>query len=198
MRLRESKAAIWIAALALVALLPMFAGSVAAQNEKGKKKAEAQDASASPVPVSDTQTIDLVISQMLGAWQVGDVDAMHKAYADDLTSISGTWDPPIFGWQNFARAYQAQHARIQNGRLDRTNTFTKLMGDTAWVTYQWRFTGDVDNRAASGVGHTTLLLQKRAGSWVIILNHTSAVPESGQPSGVAAAPHDASATAPAR
>jgi len=50
------------------------------------------------------------------------------------------------------------------------------MGDTAWVTYQWQFVGNVDGKATQALGHTTLVLQKRAGNWLIVLNHTSAIP----------------------
>jgi ketosteroid isomerase-like protein len=80
----------------------------------------------------------------------------------------------------YAAAYQKQHSRTQNGRLERTNTFTKLMGDAAWVTYQWEFSGQVDGQPARANGHTTLVLQRRAGSWIIVLNHTSATPSAAQ------------------
>jgi len=118
----------------------------------------------------------LLVSQMLAAWQVGDVETMHKYYADDMAAVSGSWEPPLVGWPAYAAAYEKQHSRTQNGRLERTNTFTKLMGDAAWVTYQWEFSGQVDGQPARANGHTTLVLQRRAGSWIIVLNHTSATP----------------------
>ena len=90
--------------------------------------------------------------------------------------VSGAWEPPLQGWQNYLRAYQAQRARTQGVRLDRTNTFTKIQGDTAWCTYQWEFTGQVDGSPSNATGHTTLVLQKRAGKWLIVLNHTSVAP----------------------
>jgi ketosteroid isomerase-like protein len=112
---------------------------------------------------------------------------MHKTYADDATFVSGQWEPPVFGWANYVRAYQAQRARTKEDRLERTNSYTKVMGDTAWCTYQWRYTGQVDGLEAEAFGHTTLVLQKRGGSWLIVLNHTSVVPVS-QPASSTAAP----------
>ena len=50
------------------------------------------------------------------------------------------------------------------------------MGDSAWVTYQWHFSGVVDGHSSSFQGHTTLVLQKRTGNWLIVLNHTSVIP----------------------
>jgi ketosteroid isomerase-like protein len=113
---------------------------------------------------------------MLGAWQIGDADMLHDYYADDVLVVSGTWEPPLQGWQNYLRAYQAQRARTEGIRLDRTNTFIKVQGDTAWCTYQWDFSGQVDGMPLDATGHTTLVLQKRAGKWLIVLNHTSAAP----------------------
>lgn len=166
-----------VAVLALAAILcgPAFVYGQDQKNKKRKDKdAEASVSASSLLP--DSQGIDLLVSQMLGAWQAGDVDSLHKFYADDITVISGAWEPPLFGWANYARAYQTQIARTSVPRLERTNSFTKVMGDTAVVTYQWQFAGTVDGKPAQAFGHTTLVLQKRAGNWLIVLNHTSAIP----------------------
>ncbi len=153
-----------------------------AQNQKnsGKKQQDNSDALSAALP--DPQAIDLLVSQMLAARQVGDVEAMHKYCDDDMAAVSGAWEPPLVGWGAYAAAYGKQHERTQGSRLARTTTFTKVMGDTAWVTYQWDFSGQVDGQPAKAVGHTTLVLQKRAGHWLIVLNHTSSVPPSTQAS----------------
>lgn len=166
-----------VAILALAAILcgPAFVYGQDQKNKKRKDKdAEASVSASSLLP--DSQGIDLLVSQMLGAWQAGDVESLHKFYADDITVISGAWEPPLFGWANYARAYQTQIARTSVPRLERTNSFTKVMGDTAVVTYQWQFAGTVDGKPAQAFGHTTLVLQKRSGNWLIVLNHTSAIP----------------------
>jgi uncharacterized protein (TIGR02246 family) len=165
--------------LALAAVL-CVAGFASGQNQKSKnnKKREVESgANVSTAPLlPDNQAIDLLVSQMLGAWQAGDADGMQKFYADDIAVISGAWEPPLFGWANYARAYQAQFTRTSNSRLERTNSYTKITGDTAWMTYQWQFFGYVDGKRTQAFGHTTLVLQKRAGNWLIVLNHTSAIP----------------------
>ena len=97
---------------------------------------------------------------MLGYWQIGDVDMMHKYYADDVTSVSGEFEPPLFGWDSYVKAYQSQRARTQAVRMDRVNTYTKVMGDTAWATYQWQFSGQVDGKTTNALGYTTLALEK--------------------------------------
>lgn len=170
--------------MAIVALAAMLCGPsfVYGQNQKNKKKAPEATASASdPSLLPDNQAIDLMVSQMLGAWQAGDADAMQKFYADDVMVISGAWEPPLLGWANYVRAYQAQMARTSGFRLERTNSYVRVLGDAAWVTYQWQFAGNVDGRRTEAFGHTTLVLQRRAGTWLIVLNHTSAIPTDESP-----------------
>ena len=146
------------------------------QNKKNKKDAAADANVSTASLMPDNQAVDLLVSQMLGAWQAGDADGMHKFYADDVMVISGAFEPPLIGWANYARAYQAQLARTSGCRLERINSYTKVLGDTAMVTYQWQFLGNVDGRNTQAFGHTTLLLEKRLGNWLITVNHTSAIP----------------------
>ncbi len=77
-------------ATALLGCVPLLAGGPAAQKQNQKDKKQDSDASAitSPIPPPDGQAIDTVVSQMLGAWQVGDVEMLHKYYADDVTVVS--------------------------------------------------------------------------------------------------------------
>jgi ketosteroid isomerase-like protein len=165
--------------LALLTLAATLCGAGLAYGQNNKqdkkdKKKEAEVSTASLLP--DNQALDLLVSQMLGAWQAGDADGMRKFYADDVLVVSGAWEQPIIGWANYAIAYQSQMARTAAPRLERTNSYTKVMGETAWVTYQWQFAGDVDSKPTQAFGHTTLVLQKRAGNWLIVVNHTSAIP----------------------
>jgi uncharacterized protein (TIGR02246 family) len=168
-----------MAALALTAALCgaglLYAGSDG-KNQKIKIKEKPENTTSTASLLSDNQAIDLMISQMLGAWQAGDSGGLQKFYADDMMAISGAWEPPLIGWTNYVRAYQAQMARTSGCRMERSNSYTKVMGESALVTYQWQFAGNVDGKLTQALGHTTLVLQKRAGNWLIVLNHTSAIP----------------------
>ena len=152
---------------------------VSAQKNKNKKgDTVSGDSSVNPAPMiatPDAQAVDRVIGEALGYWQIGDVESLHKYYADDLTVVSGDWTPPVIGWDNYVKAYQAQRARVAGGRMERTNTFIKVNGNFAWATYQFDFTAIVEGRPAEFHGHTTLVLNKLADRWVITLNHSSVV-----------------------
>ena len=164
---------------ALALLLLAGAAPAAAQKNKDKKKQQPQ--SESPAngqgtpPVNDTQAVDLAVGQSLGYWQIGDVDSLHKYYADDVYVVTGDWSPPLIGWDNYVKAYQTQHARVTGGRMDRTNTYIKVEGNSAWATYQFYYVASMDGKVSESRGHTTLILNKRGDRWVIVLNHSSIV-----------------------
>ena len=166
-----------------IAILLSAASPAAAQ--KKKKNPDAPADTHTTIPMPDEQQIDYNTSEMLGAWQVGDVDRLHKTYADDAVFVSGLWAPPIFGWSNFLSSYQLQRARMQQVRLDRVNTYIKVRGIVGWACYQWDFSGMVDGQPMTARGQTTLVYEKRNDHWLIVHNHTSvaqaAPPTTAQP-----------------
>lgn len=188
------QAGAWRLAILVITAMLCGAGLAHGQNQKNKKgKDPGNDVTASSL-LPDNAGIDMVVTQMLGAWQAGDADGMKKFYADDVVVISGGWEPPLMGWENYARAYQAQMSRSSGSRLERTNSYIKVMGDTAWVTYQWQYVGIVDGRTAQAWGHTSLVLQKRTGTWLIVLNHTSAIPTDQPPAETSSSPKTSDTT----
>jgi ketosteroid isomerase-like protein len=162
--------------VALTLLLTSVSSAVAQQKDKKKKKDAAADSGGPIIPLTDEQQIDYMISEMLGAWQLGDIERLHRAYADDVVVVSGAYAPPVIGWNNYLASYQLQKARMQQVRMDRINTFIKVAGTFGWACYQWDFSGIVDGQPSAAQGQTTLVLEKRNNHWVIVHNHTSLVP----------------------
>jgi len=155
-----------------------------ASAQKKKKNDQPGSVDAKPmIPMGDEQQIDYLISEMLGAWQLGDIEKLHKDYADDVSVVNGMWAPPIFGWTNYLAIYQQQRMRMQQVRMDRSNTYIKVSGNVGWACYQWEFSGTVDGQPSSAYGHTTLVLERKGDHWVIAHNHTSPAqpPQSGTP-----------------
>jgi ketosteroid isomerase-like protein len=129
----------------------------------------------SVVPQTEEQKVDNFISEMLAAWQIGDLEMLHKYHAEDVIVVSGAYEPPIIGWTNYAQAYLRQRERVEQVRLERINSALTLRGNIAWVSYQWEFSGMMQGQAASFRGHTTLVLEKRKDKWMVVHNHTSTV-----------------------
>jgi ketosteroid isomerase-like protein len=162
--------------IALTLLLTSVSPAVAQQKDKKKKKDAAADTGGPIIPLTDEQQIDYMISEMLGAWQLGDIERLHRAYADDVVVVSGVYAPPVIGWNNYLASYQLQKARMQQVRMDRINTLIKVDATFGWACYQWDFGATLDGQPSSAQGQTTLVLEKRNNHWVIVHNHTSLVP----------------------
>jgi ketosteroid isomerase-like protein len=170
---RASHAKIFAIALAIL----LCATSSFAQK---KNKNQPQPADNTPpatdqkLPMSPGDEIDADIGQMLGALQVGNVENMHKYYADNATFVSSTYAPPIVGFENWAAGYQRQRAGFSGMQIVRRNTTIFPHGDTAWATYQWEFSGvETSGTPYSAKGQTTLVFNRVGNNWVIVHNHTS-------------------------
>ena len=160
--------------LLLAAGLLLGIVSPAAQKDKKKKKDDA-DTSKTTL-LTDEQQMDYMLSEMMGAWQVGDIEKLHSTYADDVSIVSANWAPPVIGWANYLAIYQQQRARMQRVRMDRTNTYIKVKGDVAWASYQWNFTATLDGQSMLSQGQATVVAEKRNGHWLIVHNHMSLTP----------------------
>jgi ketosteroid isomerase-like protein len=163
-------------------------------NKKSKIKYNDQtDPNAPPMPAgSDADQIDRTIGEMLAAFEIGKAEMMHKYYADNVTFVSGAWEPPIVGWQNYVPLYERQWASFQGIQLIRRNTIVFPHGDVAWAMYQWEFDAMLNDKPYSMHGQTTLVLNKIGGNWLIVHNHTSQIPDT-----PAAAPAAGQQAAPA-
>ena len=169
---------LWTGAWSFLAAVFLLASlsSVAAQKDKKKKKDQAQPSDSSKTVLGDEQQIDYLLSEMLGAWQVDDLEKLHSTYADDVSLVSGGWTPPVIGWANYVPIFQQQRARMQRVRMDRSNTYIRVNGNTGWACYQWDFSADVDGQPVQSRGQTTVVVVKRNDHWVIVHNHTSLSP----------------------
>jgi uncharacterized protein (TIGR02246 family) len=172
--------ALRIFALALIMAMLNFCAvaSQAQQKDKKKKKDPAlvDNNSSNPVvPLTDEQQIDYMISEVLGAWQIGDSDRMHKDYADDVSVVRGDWQPPVLGWSNYETLYKQQRAKMQQVRMDRSNTYIKVNGNTAWACFQWDFAAVIDGNPSAARGQSTYVMVKRDNRWLIAHDHTSVV-----------------------
>ena len=163
--------------LAVPVLALTVVSAAAAQKKKKSDPPPSTDSSKMLIPLNDEQQIDYLLSEMLGAWQLGDAEKLHGDYADDVAIVNGSWAPPILGWTNYLAVYQQQRARMQQVRMDRTNTYIKVNGTVGWACYQWDFAAVVDGQPTVSQGQTTVVLEKRNNHWVIVLNHTSLAPK---------------------
>jgi len=161
----------------------IFAASFDASAGQKKKKGKDKDADNStqiPMPARpDVEQIDYAIGQMLAGFQLGDAEMMHKYYSDNVVFVSGAYEPPVVGWQNYVPLYQRERAAFQSMQLNRRNTLIFTHGDVAWASYQWQFDAYFNGQPYTTRGQTTLVFNKVGENWLIVHNHTSEIPASG-------------------
>lgn len=163
-----------VLAVALAFTLALPAGA----KQKKKKKKSDQSSESNPVPMPAmpvTEQINSEIGQMLGAFQLGDVETMHKYYADNATFVSGVWAPPVVGWANYVPLYKREWSAYQGIQLIRRNTYVFAHGDVAWAAYQWEFEAMSNGEPFQARGQTTLIFNKVGDNWLIVHNHTSEI-----------------------
>jgi len=177
---RFTRARGFVCFLAVVLILALSSGAWAQK----KKKSDDSDNSTplTPLPVPDTNTIEQDIGEMLAAFQVGDVEALHKYYSENVVFVSSVFGPPVIGWKNYVPQYEVQKAAFQGMQLIRHNTLIIVHQDVSWVTYEWQFATMLNGKPYSAQGQTTLILNKEADKWLIVHNHTSQIcPDEQQP-----------------
>ncbi len=160
-------------AVIAVLILAVSCGAWAGQKKKQPKEPPAPEQTR--VLLSTADQIDHNIGDMLAGFQLGDVELMHKYYAENVTFVRNTYDPPLVGWQNYVAAYNQQRAGFQGIQLIRRNTLIFTHGDTAWACYQWEFASEYNGRPFNAYGQTTLVFNKVGENWLIVHNHTSEV-----------------------
>lgn len=124
---------------------------------------------------SEEQKIEAVIAAVIEAYRTGDSATMGRYYAPEVTMVPSDYNPPVQGWSNVEQRYRQSYANLTQVEMVRENTRVERRGNLAWAVYQWRFTGAAGQNAVAAAGHTTLVLEKRRGQWVIVHNHTSAI-----------------------
>lgn len=165
--------------LAAAVAFTLALGAPASAKQKNKNKKSSDDSNQAsavpmpPLPVSDQINQD--IGEMLGAFELGKVEIMHKYYSDDAIFVSGTWEPPVVGWANYVPLYKREWSAYQGIQLIRKDTYVFTHGDVAWATYQWEFDASYQGGPFQARGQTTLIFLKVNGNWLIVHNHTSEI-----------------------
>lgn len=168
------------AGLKLLLLLPLTL-QVATEPERPKKAAKVD---------KEVEKIEQVVTGLLEAYRAGNYEVMSRYYAPNAVVVSGRYEPPLVGWDKIRQAYLIQEQSLKHVELVRemNSTVIERRGNLAWAYYRWSFVGQVRDQYMTTLGHTTLVLEKRKGNWVIVYNHSSAAIPLGPPQPAAQPP----------
>src|SRR4029077_20628241 len=100
---------------------------------------------------------------------------MRKSYSDDVSVVNGGRAAPILGWVNYEALFKLQRSKMQQVRMDRSNTYIKVNGNTAWACFQWEFAAVIEGNPSAARGQSTYVFIKKDKRWMIAHDNTSVV-----------------------
>ena len=119
----------------------------------------------------DADAIRSLLYKQQDAWNAGDIEGFMEYYWKSDSLCFMTKDGVTNGWQNTLGRYKKGYPDKESmGKL----TFDLiridvLATDAALVAGKWL----VDSATKSAQGYFNLLLRKKSGKWLIVLDHTS-------------------------
>jgi uncharacterized protein (TIGR02246 family) len=123
------------------------------------------------VIAQDTDDIRTLLYSQQDAWNAGNIEEFMNYYwrSDSLWFM--TKDGVTNGWKNTLERYKRSYPNKESmGKLRFDLLRIELLApDAALVAGKWL----VDSVSKSAQGHFNLLLRKKNGHWVIVLDHTS-------------------------
>jgi uncharacterized protein (TIGR02246 family) len=127
-------------------------------------------AAAQPNPSQEAE-IRSILSRQQTAWNRGDTEAFLQGYASNTTFVS---DKITKGLEEVRVRYQTHYPTIASmGHLTFSDVEVHFMGaDYAYVLGRWRLERTAEAGGDTG-GIYSLVFQRTAKGWKIILDHTS-------------------------
>lgn len=168
--LKNSLLTLMIIGLALTLALPVSAGDK--HGNKDKKAVKKKTVKAA----SDEEAVRTVFNAVLAisARAVSERSAVSElsAYVDsDVTIVDNSGLTK--GWEEYkGKLLDAQLNTVaarstgNNHRVDSVSI--NVNGDTAWVTYQYKLTADVQGQAVPIFGYGTTVLARRSDGWKVV------------------------------
>lgn len=159
----------------LVALMVFLLAPSGTEAQKKQKDQPVTNTTMPQIQLPIPDQLDKEVSEMLGAFQLGDVERMHKYYAENASFVSGAYLPPVMGWPAYATEFEKERASFQAMQIVRRNTTVFHSGDVAWMSYQWELSAMYSGKPYDAKGQTTLVFVKTGDAWLIVHNHTSQI-----------------------
>ncbi len=125
--------------------------------------------------LSDASAVLKVMMLQQNAWNKGNLEGFMAGYWKNDSLLFIGKRGPSYGWEpvfkNYKKSYPDAEAMgtLQFQKLD----IRMLSPRNAWVMGRWELT----RKDKSLGGWFTLLVEKKAGQWVIVADHTSSDPE---------------------
>ncbi len=116
-----------------------------------------------------------VLVQSTTAFERGDMATLNKVWANDESLTVFEQGHANYGWADYRDNHlMPEMKEMKNMKYTLSDIRVKVAGMTAWATFKYAISADVDGRHVDGGGLGTAILESRNGQWQIVHWHSSA------------------------
>lgn len=122
-----------------------------------------------------------VLLQNAKGFETGDLKLLDGLWANDDGVTVFENGHANYGWADYREHHlKPELEEMKNVRYQLTDIKTRVAGNTAWATFKYSISADLNDRHVDGGGLGTAVLEKRSNDWKIVHWHTSS-PRRAQP-----------------
>lgn len=123
----------------------------------------------------ETKQVIEVLMKDAAAFESGDMATLNKIWANDDSVTVFEQGHANYGWADYRDHHLAPELKeMKNIKYKLSDIRAKVAGTTAWATFKYSISADLEKRHIESEGLGTAVLEKRGGQWLIVHWHTSA------------------------
>lgn len=116
-----------------------------------------------------------VLVQSATAFERNDVATLNKVWANDESLTVFEQGHANYGWADYRDHHLLPEMKeMKNTKYTLSDIKVKVAGTTAWATFKYAISADLNGRHVDGGGLGTAVLENRNGQWRIVHWHSSA------------------------
>ncbi len=124
---------------------------------------------------NEIKAVTDVLTREAQAVEKGDLNVLEKLWAntEDVTVFES--GHANYGWNDYRNNHLAPELKeFKNTKYAFSDLKIKVDGKTAWATFKYSISAEIDGRNIQSGGLATAVLEKRNGRWQIVHWHSSA------------------------
>lgn len=132
---------------------------------------------------NEVKAVTDVLNKEAQAVEKGDLAALDKLWAntEDVTVFES--GHANYGWNDYRNNHLAPELKeFKNTKYSFSDLKVKVDGKTAWATFKYSISAEMEGRNIQSGGLATAVLEKRDGRWQIVHWHSSAPRRAPSPS----------------
>lgn len=124
---------------------------------------------------NEEAAIRAVLTRYAAGYETGELAAIEKLWLRDETVSVAEAGSFNHGWTDFRDHHLGPElGAMKNVKFPFEDIRIHVNGKLAWVTFNYKMSGESRGRAFDNAGAATLVLEKRGSDWLVVHQHTSA------------------------